>query len=115
MKTLLQLIMKRIQRMEVLKKIFSKAKITVAAKQNFGVVIKEGKQLMKDIREVWALTSIRNRTENFYISCEEVIIAVAVEEKWEACSLIELLDGLKMERAIIMRLLDELLGGSENF
>jgi hypothetical protein len=110
MENVLHLLMERTSRMEKLFRFFTNKKVSKSAKNNFTVVIRQGKKLQKDVEYTWAFTGLRNEVENFLIASEDVVIALALESKTEACELIDVLDDFRYERFLVIKHLDCQLG-----
>jgi hypothetical protein len=109
MKEIIPKLLLRNERMKLVRLYFFKRKVSSHAKKNFIIVIKEGERLVTRIKKTWIYTSMRNDIENWMLACEEVILAIAIEDRTESCMLIDLIDDLKYERHLVSDSLAKLL------
>ena len=101
----LTVLKQRNHRMEKLQFYFCRQKVTEAAKNNFRLVIKTGKGLLKALK-IRAIREAKIEIESYLIACEEAILAVAIEIRSEFCDIVELLDDFRDERLLLMKFVD---------
>ena len=83
----------RVSRIVVISRYFCKLDITGAAKDNFKRTIREGRQLVRDLKLNFVLTPVvKDRIENFMVACEETLMAAGLEVLDEYCEIEEILE-----------------------